>query len=119
MSGEISRTVVFREGGEITGKNWTGNSVAGIPASNFTTLGTWMLPASPFQPHLPTLNMNVSIYGSGVQAAVYRVLWSNGNQNNFVELFLFQILVNDIVLHQLYLHSHSHQDLNLYQEFQK
>jgi len=86
VSGEISRTTIVNDRFTIQGLNHTGASVSGVPDSAFTELGTWLLPASAFQPHLPTMNMSVSIFGTGVQAAIWRVLWSNGNVNNMQEL---------------------------------
>lgn len=90
VSGEISRVTVIHEtetinGGIKSDAKTSYTKVSSIPPSAWTELGRWECPESPFDPHLPTMNLAAIFYGNGVKAGAVRVLWKYGGAT--VELY--------------------------------
>ena len=79
VSGEISRQLSILDTNTVTGKRKDNTGTTGYASSDWTDLGEWTLPASPFQAHLPTMTVSFNCWGTGVRAGALRVLWRNGN----------------------------------------
>lgn len=84
VSGEISRTTVISNGATVELKRTNAEGADQVNDTDWTIVETWMLPASAFDAHLPTINLNFNCYGEGVRAAAYRIMYST-NGVNFVE----------------------------------
>jgi hypothetical protein len=81
VSGEISRVLSINryvaKSAPKPATNYT--DTANIPDTAWVLIDEYILPESVFDPHLPTMHVDVSFYGTGVRAAAVRVSFRAGN----------------------------------------